>query len=159
MGRVPRVDWGKEAAMAFIEWNVNFYTGLPDVDQQHNKLVGLANRLSETPEYEVESLEQAFRELHAYIVEHFTLEEQLMEEAGVDGDHFTYHKNAHQLFVAKISDLWDERNEDAGQTLADMLDFLKTWIMQHILLTDRRMAHEIHNKMGTEAPHNMFTHF
>lgn len=145
--------------MAFIEWNVNFYTGLPDVDLQHNKLVGLANRLSETPEYEAESLEQAFRELHAYIVEHFSLEERLMEEAGVDDEFFRHHKSSHEAFVAKVADLWDGRNEDAGQTLEDMLEFLKTWILQHILQSDRRMAHEVHNKMGSEAPHNMFTHF
>jgi hemerythrin len=40
-----------------------------------------------------------------------------------------------------------------------MLEFLKSWILQHILQTDRTMAGEVHEKMGTEAPHNMFTHF
>ena len=145
--------------MGFIEWNVNFYTGLPDVDQQHNKLVALANRLSETPEEDAEILDRAFQELKDYIVEHFTLEERLMEEAQIDPTHLNYHKNAHALFVVKIADLWEARAEGSGQTLPEMLEFLKTWIMQHILQTDRRMAYEVHDKMGTSAPHNMFTHF
>jgi hemerythrin-like metal-binding protein len=145
--------------MGFIEWNVNFYTGLPEVDQQHNKLVALANRLSEMPEEDAAVLDQAFQELKDYIVEHFTLEERLMEEARIDVVHFRYHKNAHALFVAKIAALWDERDSGTGQTLPEMLDFLKSWIMQHILQTDRKMAHEVHDKMGTSAPHNMFTHF
>lgn len=145
--------------MGFIEWNVNFYTGLPDVDQQHNKLVALANRLSETPEEDAEILDRAFQELKEYVVEHFSLEERLMEEAQIDPTHLHYHKNAHALFVAKIADLWEARAEGSGQTLPEMLEFLKTWIMQHILQTDRRMAYEVHDKMGTNAPHNMFTHF
>ena len=145
--------------MGFIEWNVNFYTGLPEVDQQHNKLVALANRLSETSEDDAEVLDSAFQELKDYIVEHFTLEEQLMAEAQIDAVHFRYHKNAHALFVAKIAELWDARDSDTGQTLPEMLEFLKSWILQHILQTDRRMAYEVHEKMGTKAPHNMFTHF
>ena len=145
--------------MGFIEWNVNFYTGLPEVDQQHNKLVALANRLSETSEGDEEVLDLAFQELKDYIVEHFSLEEKLMVEAQIDAVHFRYHKNAHALFVAKIAELWDARDSDAGQTLPEMLDFLKSWILQHILQTDRRMAYEVHDKMGTSAPHNMFTHF
>ena len=145
--------------MGFIEWNVNFYTGLPEVDQQHNKLVALANRLSETSQDDAAVLDQAFRELKDYIVDHFSLEERLMEEARIDAVHFRYHKNAHALFVAKIAELWDARDGGDGQTVVEMLDFLKSWIMQHILQTDRRMAYEVHDKMGTDAPHNMFTHF
>lgn len=145
--------------MSFIEWGVNFYTGLPDVDQQHKKLVALANRLSEVSEDKPEVLEQAFQELKAYILEHFSLEERLMEQAKVNDDHFNYHKNAHAIFIAKVAELWDAKTDGSGGTLQQMLDFLKSWILQHILQTDRRMALEVHEKLGTEAPHNMFTHF
>lgn len=145
--------------MSFIEWDINFYTGLPEVDQQHNKLVALANRLSEISEDSPEILDQSFRELKDYISEHFSLEERLMEETKVDADHFKYHKNAHTLFVAKVAELWDSRNSGTGQNLQEMLDFLKSWILQHILQTDRKMASEVHAKLGTDAPHNMFTHY
>lgn len=145
--------------MNFIQWDVNFFTGLPEVDEQHNRLIALTNRLSETPADAPEHLEQAFAELRDYIAKHFSLEERLMEEAGIDADHFRYHKNAHALFVARVAELWASRNKDAEASLQEMLDFLKTWILQHILQTDCKMAREIHARLGTNAPHNMFTHY
>jgi hemerythrin-like metal-binding protein len=147
------------AVMSFIEWNVNLYTGLPDVDQQHNKLVALVNRLTEVSGEDAEVLDQAFLQLQDYVIEHFTHEERLMDEAQIDPEHVKYHKNAHALFVAKIAELWETRASDEDQTLNDMLEFLKSWILQHILQTDRKMAGKVHEKLGTEAPHNMFTHF
>ncbi|NTV96516.1 MAG: hemerythrin family protein [Thiobacillus sp.] len=145
--------------MACIQWGVDFYTGLPDVDQQHNKLVALANRLCEAAKHDPELLSQAFEALKDYVVEHFSLEERLMDEAGIDSDHIRYHKHAHALFVAKVAELWEGRNDDEGDTLNEMLAFLTTWILQHILHTDREMASAIHTTLGTEAPHNMFTHY
>lgn len=144
--------------MACIQWGVNFYTGLPDVDRQHNRLVGLTNRLCEAAKYEPELLAVAFEELHAYIVEHFSLEERLMDEVGIDPEHVRHHKDAHATFVAKVASLWEDRQRDEEAVLEEMLVFLTTWILQHILQTDRRMASEIHAKLGSEAPHNMFTH-
>jgi hemerythrin-like metal-binding protein len=145
--------------MGFIEWNVNFYTGLPEVDRQHNKLVALANGLSEASDHKPEILQQAFQELTDYVVELFSLEERLMEQAEISCEHIDYHRNAHVLFVGKVVELWNARDSGPEETLAEMLEFLKSWILQHILHTDRRMACEIHEKLGSAAPHNMFTHF
>jgi hemerythrin-like metal-binding protein len=145
--------------MSIIEWGVDFFTGLPEVDQQHNKLVALANRLSEVAADDPVVLEQAFAELQDYVVQHFAHEERLMDEAQISAEHITYHKNAHALFVAKVTALWCARDSDDGQTMQQLRDFLTSWILQHILQTDRRMALEVHEKLGSEAPHNMFTHF
>jgi len=38
-------------------------------------------------------------------------------------------------------------------------NFSPGWLVEHILHTDRKMALEIHTRMGTQAPHNMFAHF
>lgn len=145
--------------MGIIEWNVNFYTGLPEVDSQHQRLVALANRLSEVDRDQPEVLEQAFQELRDYARDHFSEEERLMAEAGIDPEHLRYHKNAHALFVSRLSGLWAARQDATGETMAKLLDFLTTWILQHILHTDRKMALEVHERLGTRAPHNMFTHF
>lgn len=145
--------------MSLIQWGVDFYTGLPEVDDQHCRLVALANRLSETSLVSPSSLNQVFQELRDYIVEHFSLEERLMDEAQIDSEFLNYHKNAHSLFVAKVENLWGDFNQGADTTPDETLAFLKTWIIQHILHTDRLMAQKIHEKLGTEAPHNMFTHF
>lgn len=145
--------------MGLIQWGADFYTGLPDVDDQHRRLVALANRLGDSPRSDAKVLAQAFEELRAYIVEHFSLEEKQMSEAQIDAEHFQYHKNAHALFAAKVTDLWEAYSSDADLTFEELLSFLKTWILQHILHTDRTMALKIHEKLGAKAPHNMFTHF
>lgn len=145
--------------MSIIQWGVDLYTGLPEVDQQHNQLVALTNRLSEVSRDDPEALEAAFRQLQDYVVQHFSLEERLMDEARISPEHIRYHKHAHALFVARVGELWQARNADAGKTLEELLAFLTSWILQHILQTDRKMAQEIHASLGTEAPHNMFTHF
>lgn len=110
--------------MGCVQWGVDFYTGLPDVDEQHNKLVALTNRLCETSKANPETLNQAFQELRDYASGHFSLEERLMDESGIDADHVIYHKNAHALFAPKVTELWGHRNDDDGQTLEEMLSFL-----------------------------------
>jgi len=143
--------------MSVIEWGIHFYTGLEEVDRQHQRLIALANRLSEVADGQPEVLDQAFGELRDYARDHFSLEERMMEESQVDAELFRHHKHAHELFVLKLTDLWEARGKDPDLAMRELLDFLRTWIYQHILLTDRRMAMEIHMKRGTEAPHNMFT--
>jgi len=145
--------------MSLIRWGADFYTGIPDIDEQHRRLVALANRLADTPRSDSSVLAQAFDELSAYVVEHFSLEEQQMAEAQIDAEHVRDHKNAHALFAAKVTDLWEEYRGGAGGTFEELMSFLRTWIFQHILLTDRTMAVKIHEKLGDKAPHNMFTHF
>lgn len=145
--------------MGLIQWGVDFYTGLPDIDEQHRRLIALANCLGDTPRSDSEVLTQAFEELRNYIVEHFSLEEKQMAEAQIDPDHLRYHLNAHALFAARVTDLWEAHCSGADGTFEELLSFLKTWILQHILHTDRVMALRIHEKLGVNAPHNMFTHF
>lgn len=142
--------------MPCIKWGVNFYTGLPDVDRQHNKLVALTNRLCDAAQHEPDLLDQAFDELKAYVIEHFSLEERLMDEADIDPEHIQVHKLAHAQFVAKVAELWESRADDEVRTLSEMLAFLTAWIQRHILQTDRKMACEIHARLGADAPHNMF---
>jgi hemerythrin len=146
-------------AMSLIQWGVDFYTGLPDIDEQHRRLVALANRLADTPRSDADVLARAFEELRTYVIEHFSLEEKQMTEAQIDPEHLQYHMNAHALFAAKVTDLWGAYGRGADGTFEELLGFLKTWILQHILHTDRVMALRIHEKLGVNAPHNMFTHF
>lgn len=145
--------------MSVIEWGIHFYTGLEEVDRQHQRLIALVNRLNEAADGQPEILDGAFAELRDYARDHFSLEERLMEESGVDAELLAQHKRAHVLFGQKLTDLWQARSGRPERALRELLEFLNTWVYQHILLTDRRMAMEIHMKKGTEAPHNMFTHY
>ena len=63
------------------------------------------------------------------------------------------------MFVERLGEF--RRHSVAGSDAAagEVLAFLTGWLKQHIQWADRKMAMEIHKRMGTEAPHNMFAHF
>lgn len=145
--------------MKTVQWGLDYYTGLPEVDRQHQELFALINRLNAAKSCSPETLDQVFVELRDYVRDHFGLEEQLMAEAQVDAEHYAQHKAAHEGFVARLDQLWQARGEDSEWVAEEMVAFLTKWLVQHILLTDRKMALEIHTRMGTQAPHNMFEHF
>lgn len=145
--------------MAVIRWGLDYYTGLPEVDRQHEELFVLINRLHDAAHDRSAIVDQAFEDLRGYVREHFALEETLMAEANVEAGHSAEHHGAHAGFVARIDRLWARHRSGDEAAAAELLQFLSDWLVQHILHTDRRMALEIHTRMGTQAPHNMFAHF
>jgi len=145
--------------MAGIQWGVDYFTGLPEVDRQHEQLFALIHRLAEAKSHQPETIERAFLELRDYVREHFALEERLMADSQVDAGHYAQHRAAHAGFVARLNELWQARGDGSESVADELLEFLIDWLKQHILITDRKMALEIHTRMGTQAPHNMFEHF
>ncbi|MBI5790689.1 MAG: hemerythrin family protein [Rhodocyclales bacterium] len=145
--------------MALMQWGVDCYTGLPEVDRQHEQLYALVNRLDGAKADRGEMLERVLDDLGDYVRDHFALEEKLMLDAGVDAAHQAEHLAAHAVFVERLGEF--RRHSVAGSEAAadEVLAFLTGWLAQHIQWTDRKMAMEIHTRMGTEAPHNMFAHF
>lgn len=145
--------------MAHIQWGLDCYTGLPEVDRQHERLFALINRLDDARATQPAMLEQAFAELRDYVRDHFAVEEQLMAEANVDAAHYVQHRAAHTEFDARLNQLWQSYCDGSEAAADQLLEFLTGWLRHHILHTDQKMALEIHTRLGTEAPHNMFSHF
>lgn len=145
--------------MALMQWSVTYYTGLPEVDRQHEALFGLVNRLHDARAHQTDILGQTFADLRQYVLEHFSLEEQLMAQAGLDPAYIARHHAAHENFVMRLDELWDANCAGSDSAAEELLGFLVAWLREHILHTDRNMALDIHARMGTEAPHNQFAHF
>jgi hemerythrin len=145
--------------MALMQWGLDFYTGLPEVDRQHQELFALIKRLSEAKARKSEIIDQAFAQLRDYVRDHFALEERLMLEADVDAAHFAMHRAAHAGFASRLDELWEAHLSGSASAADELLEFLTGWLTQHILDTDRKMALEIGTRLGTAAPHNMFAHF
>jgi hemerythrin-like metal-binding protein len=137
-----------------IQWGYHFVTGLRNVDRQHESLVALVNKLEAamTEVSMAHEVERTFRELTDYAREHFALEEQLMDEAGVDDNMIAAHKNAHTTFVNQLSAMWQARDSGPETTTRNLLEFLTTWIYRHILISDHEMARDYYQKKGLTAP-------
>lgn len=145
--------------MGVIQWSVNYYTGLPEIDRQHEALFGLVNQLYDARGHREEMMAQSYADLRAYIRDHFSLEERMMAEAGLDAGHIARHQAAHGNFIARVDELWALHLAGSEEAADELLGFLIAWLREHILHTDQTMALELRARMGIAAPHNQFSHF
>lgn len=123
-------------------WNRNFEIGIASVDRQHHQLVDLVNGLAEAmgadrPLPEIRTLTEV---LMAYAVEHFTEEEALLAEAPMAELEKELHRAAHRGFVEKVQSLVQRPDLLQADIAQGVLDFLTTWLISHILGTDRKIA-------------------
>lgn len=130
-------------------WDRQFETGIPEIDQQHRKLVQLINTLgrmlvveTET-EFFVNSLFEVFDELADYVDYHFRFEEDLMGRYHSVTEHGGSHKQAHADFIRQITEARGSANDHPAEVTGRTLTFLSKWLMTHIVGTDMRMAKKI----------------
>ena len=79
---------------------------------------------------------EVVQELKDYAVYHFKDEEDYM--LSINYKRFLSHKVAHDDFIEKINE-YDANiiDENQKQTLLDLLEFLTTWLVEHILKLDK----------------------
>ena len=124
-------------------WNENFNTGLPIIDEQHQKLAQILNLLAShmADKTEIPALNLIFDELADYSVYHFKTEESIWHEYLADDLMEAEHKVVHSSFISKISKLkGDENSGSVDEVVEKILTFLTRWLASHILETDRHMA-------------------
>ncbi|MBI1194886.1 MAG: bacteriohemerythrin [Gammaproteobacteria bacterium] len=130
-------------------WDDRFETGIPEIDEQHRKLVGLINTLGRilTTETDTEFFEAAlfavFDELTAYVDYHFRFEERLMESHHCQQEHEQEHRKAHAEFSQYIAKARSDAGEHPAEVTGRALTFLSKWLMTHIVGTDMRMAKKL----------------
>lgn len=143
----PATD--KSEPSEFFIWDRQFETGMPELDQQHQKLVQLINVLGRMLSAELESqlFEQSmlriFDELAAYVDYHFRFEEDLMTRYHYDKEHFGAHIRAHADFIREIAEARNSTGDHPEDVAGRVLTMLSNWLINHILDADLRMAKTI----------------
>jgi hemerythrin-like metal-binding protein len=137
----------EEKFEAFI-WDDKFNTHIEVVDTQHHKLVDLINRLGAINVHQTSTIELGaiLTELANYAVYHFNTEEELMKQYEINAKHQETHIKTHQHFTSQVAlaaKLLLESKDISRQLLAPLLKYLTSWLVQHILGSDTRMAQEI----------------
>ncbi len=128
-----------------LEWNGALATGMPDVDTQHRKLIELANRLNESMQRGDGrgAIGAVLDELIQYTAFHFEFEEKMMKEARYPG--FAAHQGEHKKLVADV--LAHKAKFDRGEALsAELLSFIRDWLVNHILKTDKALGRVLGRK-------------
>lgn len=125
--------------MAAITWSNEYSVGVHALDTDHKLLISLINQLDESIAEGAgqETIGSVFNALLDYTEYHFGREEKLMEASGFPDtdDHIKSH-DAIREKVQEIRVKYAKGNKsDASQ---EVLDFMKSWLTDHILGTDKK---------------------
>lgn len=115
-----------------LKWDESYSVGDAHLDEQHKGLIGLINMLNGNTPVPV-----VLDELQIYIDEHFRDEEALLEKAGYPD--LAAHKQQHAAFEEWLdaSRQASRSGEVAGLLRDNIRSYLKTWLVNHILVSDK----------------------
>jgi hemerythrin len=124
----------------FITWGLAIYSvGIKEIDRQHSILAELINRLDAGVKNKIskETMEDIMNSLADYTVFHFGYEEKLL--ADNHWPQLESHKAIHAAFVNKVQLFQAQlKTKDIHEVAEDILVFLKDWLLDHILKTDKQ---------------------
>ncbi len=123
-----------------VEWNEDFEI-CPSIDKQHRKLIDIINRLFDALNRGKarEILNEIIFELKDYTVYHFSTEEKMFEEKNyVEKD---IHKKQHEFFIKKVEEFEQRFKSEDIYLLFDVAHFIRDWICDHILISDKKYKH------------------
>lgn len=132
--------------MAEIKWSNELSVGVKEIDDQHKKLLSIANTLLKAIQSgkDKEILNNIFIQLRDYTVHHFSCEEKLMDEIHYPkrGEQVEAHNNLKK----DVKNFQRQIYLHEDPTTAEVLTFIKGWMLDHILVHDRELAHFIHRQ-------------
>jgi hemerythrin len=127
--------------MPFMEWNPSFSVGVDELDSDHKILIALLNDLYDAVEEGkgLAAVGQTLDGLVVYVSNHFRYEEGLFLHAQYPD--YAAHKKAHDGLSAQVMEIQAKFKSGPDQTLPhEVLTFLKDWLCQHILGSDKKFG-------------------
>jgi hemerythrin-like metal-binding protein len=123
--------------------------GVPALDTDHRCLIRIINLLREVEGHDLgRMVETVLDTLHLYARYHFAREERLMEACGFPA--LAEHRAEHKNFAQTIAMLrLQYRGKGSRRAAGQLLDYLKGWLRQHILVED--MAYKRHLSTCAQA--------
>ncbi|MBA5851872.1 hemerythrin family protein [Clostridium sp. cel8] len=123
-----------------FEWKDEYKCGIKLIDDEHKKLFRIGQSLYDSikgPDsiFYIDKVLDGIDELRDYTVYHFEDEERLMLLYEYPG--YKNQKLVHDKFIEKIENFDIEKIEDNPEKeVLSLLDFIYTWIGDHILKMD-----------------------
>ena len=123
--------------MAQIDWNDSLDIDLPQIDEQHRKLIELSNGMIQAmmTGKGKESLDKVFTELRSYTEYHFADEEKFMEQ--IRYPELDAHRTLHRDLIAQVVDFSAKLDTLSPD---EALDFINGWIVNHIRTEDVKVS-------------------
>jgi len=123
-----------------LTWNPSLSIGVKQVDEQHIKLIYLANSLDDAMKTGNGNnvLSMIFSGLVSYTATHFRDEERLMSAYGYP--EIALHKKQHEDLTNQVLELKRKFASGSAYLSMEVLDFLKDWVRKHIQGDDKKFG-------------------
>lgn len=113
---------------------------IKEIDDQHKELVLILQQVNDLqradPQRRWAYIPSIIEKLYFYVKYHFSYEEELMSRYNYPET--LAHRDLHQNFILKIEDFAREYKLKKESLSDEMLDFLKKWVVEHILKEDEK---------------------
>lgn len=132
--------------MKKIEWSPSLNLGIPKIDDQHKRLVQLANTMISASQSDGsdEMTAMICEELREYTQYHFRDEERVMEEAGYPD--LAPHREEHKKLTERVQALHEHIQADDDSQVSVLLQLFTDWLVRHIAQSDRQIADYLKQK-------------
>lgn len=124
-----------------LKWDNELDTGIPEIDSHNRKIVDHLKTLKKAKECDNRAeVGVVLDKLLDYAVDHFLLEEHLMEQANYEFR--AAHERIHELFAKKLAS-FRGRYADGEDVTDDLISMLETWVDVHIREEDHGYAEAV----------------
>lgn len=120
-----------------IAWSDNLSVGISSIDEQHKKLVNMINALNDAMSRGEarDVLKKIFDGLLVYADKHFGYEEKLFATHKYAAE--PAHRKEHDALRKRVTELKQRMDEGDYMLGAEVMAFLKEWLTNHILKSDK----------------------
>ena len=145
---------GVSVKKPWIKWDNKYQTGYKRIDDQHRELVNIINDLYETGvvgdlsnEYVRRSFNAIIKRTIDYATYHFSYEEKIMKAINysISKDHISKHR----AFSIKVVEEVDKYENGDNLVIEDFINFLKNWLINHIIVEDKKFIYELKTSLRT----------
>lgn len=133
-----------------VIWDKSYELGFPEIDNQHKKLICIANALYDIATVGGESLkqdmEQVLKSLTEYTVYHFRSEEEFQKKYDYKG--YELHKLAHNQFIQEVLNAVEKLDTGNQEDALRFYDYISNWVLTHIAKADKLWAQFVKTKIA-----------
>ncbi|MES0491068.1 MAG: bacteriohemerythrin [Leptospirales bacterium] len=123
-----------------LTWKNSYSVKVKSFDDAHKDLIALINEIHENMQSEkkMEVVASVLDQLSNYTEKHFSEEEELMKKN--EFPYYDDHAAEHSKFIKEINRLREKFETNSNLINIQVLYFLKDWLTNHILNTDKKYS-------------------
>ncbi len=124
--------------MAFFQWDNSYSVGVKRFDTDHQQLFQILNELNDGMKSGKgkDVLQSVLSKLMQYTQTHFAAEEAVMSQVGYP--QLAAQIAQHRAFTNKTKEFAAQLQVTAVGLSVEVLDFLRDWLTQHIMQSDKQ---------------------